>query len=173
VVRRGALSLGGSTPLAADDVEPSAGPDLPWPAAAAWPDDPRLRSAVHLTVVPAERISETVGVVGWLGAANVLATAELVAVLRRWEDLWGLVPTAIEVEGAVLHLLARRPPLDADGVRRMLMELCAVSDEVEAHVRAGEDRTGARLGAGDYRKLARGDHCERFIGHRWWSMWWD
>src|SRR5436190_2148497 len=74
----------------------------------AWTMIPAGRG-MRLGLVAADRGSDALSVVGWNGAANYTGdTAELSAVLRTWEDRFGV--RVIGVGFAELYLSVAAPP---------------------------------------------------------------
>lgn len=112
-------------------------------------------SAPHLALVPARRSADIPAAVGWTGPANHESdTARLCAVLRSWEDRFGIRVVGLGFDVLVVSVAA--PPAT-------LTEATAVAAE---HFAFCPDNV--LQGAGDLAAYA-----EQLVGEHAWSFWWD
>ncbi|MGK5498393.1 DUF4253 domain-containing protein [Streptomyces sp. URMC 125] len=110
----------------------------------------------RLALVPARNSSEIPAAIGWTGAlAHGADAARRAAVLRSWEERFGVRVVALETEA--LHLSVPSPPCDAAQALPLAAEHYAFCPPV------------VRQGAGT---LAR--YAEKWLpGRDLWSFWWD
>jgi hypothetical protein len=81
-------------------------------------------AGARLGLVPCRRPADAVALVGWDGAVNVTGPAEVSAVLRSWEDRWGVVLAGLDFDTVTLVLA--HPPQDAQQALRMAAEVAAL-----------------------------------------------
>lgn len=84
----------------------------------------RPGGSARLGLVSCRRPADTVGLMGWLGAINYRRPAEVSAVLRSWEERFGVVPVGLGF--ATLTLLVTRPPTTEDDAQRVAAEVAAL-----------------------------------------------
>ncbi|MDQ0959929.1 hypothetical protein QFZ66_003807 [Streptomyces sp. B4I13] len=114
-----------------------------------------LFAAPHLALVPARRSADVPAALGWTGPANhENDTARLCAVLRSWEDRFGIRVVGLGFDVLVLSVAA--PPATS-------AEAAAVAAE---HFAFCPDNV--LQGDGDLASYA-----ERLAGEHAWSFWWD
>ncbi|MDX3314931.1 DUF4253 domain-containing protein [Streptomyces sp. ME08-AFT2] len=114
-----------------------------------------LFAAPHLALVPARRSADVPAALGWTGPANhENDTARLCAVLRSWEDRFGIRVVGLGFDVLVLSVAA--PPATP-------AEAAAVAAE---HFAFCPDNV--LQGEGDLASYA-----ERLVGEHAWSFWWD
>ncbi len=115
----------------------------------AWPKEP------HLALVPARRSADIPAAVGWTGPLNHdNDVARLCAVLRSWEDRFGIRVVALGFD--ILAVSVAAPPTT-------LAEAEAVAAE---HFAFCPDNI--TQGTGSLREYA-----EDLVGDRTWYFWWD
>jgi hypothetical protein len=115
----------------------------------AWPKEPRL------ALVPARRSADIPAAIGWTGPLNHdNDVARLCAVLRSWEDRFGIRVVALGFDILVVSVAA--PPTT-------LAEAEAVAAE---HFAFCPDNIVQ--GTGSLREYA-----QSLVGERGWSFWWD
>lgn len=119
-------------------------------------DEPRSWfAAPHLALVPARRSADVPAAVGWTGPVNhENDTARLCAVLRSWEDRFGIRVVGLGFDVLVLSVAA--PPATP-------AEATAVAAE---HFAFCPDNV--LQGPGDLTSYA-----EQLVGEHVWSFWWD
>lgn len=108
----------------------------------------------RLGLVAATRSSDAITTVGWQGAVNYTGdTAKLSAVLRSWEDRFGIRSAGF----AELYLSVAAPPTsDAEAIRVAAEHFAFCPDNIWQ---------------GSATNLA--DYAERLIDASIWSFWWD
>ncbi|MFF4772578.1 DUF4253 domain-containing protein [Microtetraspora fusca] len=110
----------------------------------------------HLGLVAAERGADALTAMGWLGPVNHHETPPLSAMLRSWEDRFGV--RVVSVGFDTLHLSVAAPPTT-------LPEALHVAAE---HFVFCPDNVGQGHPDGTLRSYA-----ERLIGASSWDFWWD
>ena len=117
----------------------------------------RSRPGLRLGLVCATRGCDALTVAGWQGAANYTNdTAELSAVLRSWEDRFGV--RVIGVGFADLHLSVAAPPSTRDEALRVAAEHFAFCPD------------NVWQGASPCTLTA---YARRLVGAPTWHFWWD
>lgn len=113
-----------------------------------WPRTP------HLALVPARRSADIPAAVGWSGPLNHDDdVARLCAVLRSWEDRFGIRVVALGFDTLVVSVAA--PPVTRADAEALAAEHFAFCPDNLAHSRS--------VGA----------YAEELTGARTWSFWWD
>ncbi|MEU9283859.1 DUF4253 domain-containing protein [Streptomyces sp. NPDC048275] len=116
-----------------------------------WFKEPRL------TLIPARRSADIPAAIGWSGAVNYAGdVARLCAVLRSWEDRFGIRVVALTFDQLVVSVAA--PPTT-------MAEAEAVAAE---HFAFCPDN----ITQGDHEAL-RTYAAHEVLGKRSWSFWWD
>ncbi|MFD4880321.1 DUF4253 domain-containing protein [Streptomyces sp. NPDC058420] len=116
-----------------------------------WLKDPRL------ALVPARRSADIPAAIGWMGAANhENDTALLCAVLRSWEDRFGIRVVALGFDRLVLSVAA--PPATLEEAEEIAAEHFAFCPD---NITQGHHET--------LRAYARHEVLDRQV----WSFWWD
>ena len=111
---------------------------------------------MRLGLIPVDRAADALAVAGWEGALNYVSdAAQLSAVLRSWQDRFGVFP--IGVGFAELHLSVAAPPTDISQALKMAAE----------HFAFCPDNVW-QCGANDLATYAH-----RLVGASTWSFWWD
>ncbi|SFC18161.1 DUF4253 domain-containing protein [Micromonospora sediminimaris] len=137
-------------------------PGEPWMAperhADHWAEQLSLaQPAMRLGLVPAERGSDALAVLGWLGAANhTNDPGMLSAVLRSWEDRFGV--RVIGVGFAELYLSVAAPPEETTEALRVAAEHFAFCPD---NVWQGQ------------RPCTLAAYAERIVDAPTWAFWWD
>ncbi|NYD23277.1 DUF4253 domain-containing protein [Kineococcus aurantiacus] len=129
----------------------------PLAAAARFADELVTRSGHHhLGLVAADRGADVLAAIGWFGAVNSdVAPATLSAVLRSWEDRFGVRVVALGFD--TLHVSVAAPPASLPQALPVTAEhLAFCPGEV------------TQLGPGGVR-----EHAAALVGHRAWGFWWD
>ncbi|MFD5590603.1 DUF4253 domain-containing protein [Streptomyces griseorubiginosus] len=160
-----------------DDGEGTAGEDdWSWPglaeAPSALPADPDRRAAEtadalldegswfkdpRLALVPARRSADIPAAIGWTGPLNhENDVARLCAVLRSWEDRFGIRVIALDFDSLVVSVAA--PPTTQEDAEAVAAEHFAFCPD---NIHQGSHRT--------LREYA--EHA--VLGQRTWSFWWD
>ncbi|MFE2265484.1 DUF4253 domain-containing protein [Streptomyces griseosporeus] len=112
-----------------------------------WLDDP------HLALVPARRSADIPAAIGWTGPLNhENDVARLCAVLRSWEDRFGIRVVALGFDTLTVSVAA--PPTDPTAAERLAVEHLAFCPDnfAEAGIRT---------------------YTEALLGERAWTFWWD
>ncbi|WP_204291240.1 DUF4253 domain-containing protein [Micromonospora gifhornensis] len=113
-------------------------------------------SEAHLGLVPAQRSSEVLAAVGWHGAINHIGVAELCAVLRSWEDRFGV--RVIGAGFAELYLSVAAPPSTIDEALPIAAEHFAFCPD---NILQGQ------------RPYTVAAYAERLVDAPTWAFWWD
>jgi hypothetical protein len=102
-----------------------AAPDIPDPELAArymvtkiYPD--LSQGQDYIGLVPARRSADIPAVMGWLGATNHIDPGTLSAVLRTWEDRFGV--RVIGMTGATLYVSVAAPPAALEQATHVALE---------------------------------------------------
>ncbi|MFD7435923.1 DUF4253 domain-containing protein [Streptomyces sp. NPDC059861] len=115
-----------------------------------WLKEPRL------ALVPARRSADIAAAIGWSGPVNHEDdVARLCAVLRSWEDRFGIRVVALTFDQLIVSVAA--PPTTPDAARAVAAEHYAFCPD---HV----DRSGFP---------ASDAYAEQLIDREFWSFWWD
>ncbi|MET9787583.1 DUF4253 domain-containing protein [Streptomyces canus] len=116
-----------------------------------WFKEPRL------ALVPARRSADIPAAIGWTGPMNFEGdTARICAVLRSWEDRFGIRVLALGFDQLVLSVAA--PPTTQDEAEAVAAEHFAFCPD--------------NITQGDHETLrAYAEHA--VLGQRVWSFWWD
>ena len=96
----------------------------------------------RIGLVSCSRPADAVAVVGWQGAINRLQSSEVSAVLRNWEDRFGVVLAGLSF--ATLTLLVPHPPSEPAHALRLAAEIAAFCPDA-----LWQGRDGAWLGSDD------------------------
>ncbi|MER7894550.1 DUF4253 domain-containing protein [Micromonospora sp. NPDC094482] len=118
----------------------------------------RSHPGMRLGLVASERGADSLAVAGWWGAANYTNdTAEISAVLRDWEDRFGV--RVVGLSGyATLFLSVAAPPQEFDEALRVAAEHFAFCPD---NIWQGP------------RPCTLAAYAERLIGANSWGFWWD
>jgi hypothetical protein len=108
----------------------------------------------HLGLVPADRGSSAVAVLGWDGPVNHANGAQIAAVLRSWEDRFGARVVGLGFD--TLEMSVAAPPVSLQHARRLAAEHYAFCPDNIAQ------------GPGDFELYAK-----HIRGTTTWSFWWD
>jgi hypothetical protein len=118
----------------------------------------------RLGLVRCDRPADVVAAIGWAGACNYCRAAEVSAVLRSWEDRFGVVLAGLGF--ATMTLLVPHPPVSVEEALPIAAEMVALCrDVISFDGPAGA--FGFRAG-GTVAGLAR---C--LVGESVWTLWWD
>lgn len=123
-----------------------------------------MPGAARLGLVSCDRPADAVALAGWTGAINRLGTAQVSAVLRSWEDRFGVVLVGLAF--ATITLLVTRPPSTDEDALRVAAEIAAFCPDVLSQD-GPWDGFGYAAG-GTIERLARLLH-----GRSVWNLWWD
>jgi Domain of unknown function (DUF4253) len=107
----------------------------------------------RIGLVPAQRPADILARLGWQGAVNSRATADITAVLRSWEDRFGA--QLIQVGFADIRLLVSRPPHTLEAALPVAAEHFAFSEEAHGGLRCV------------------GEIARAIVGNPFWDFWWD
>ena len=118
----------------------------------------------RLGLVPCRRPADAVALIGWRGAINRRSPEQVSAVLRSWEDRFGMVVVALGF--ATLTLLVPHPPADEAEALPLAAELAALCPDVLSQD-GPWDGFGYRSG-GTVAGLAR-----LLVNRSVWTLWWD
>ncbi|WP_409331888.1 DUF4253 domain-containing protein [Trujillonella humicola] len=118
----------------------------------------------RLGLVRCDRPADAVAVIGWYGACNYRRTEEVAAVLRSWEDRFGVVLAGLGF--ARMTLLLPHPPASLEEALPIAAEVTALCRDVIS-LDGPTDAFGWRAG-GTVEGLAR---C--LVGEPVWTLWWD
>ncbi|MCX4737530.1 DUF4253 domain-containing protein [Streptomyces antibioticus] len=110
----------------------------------------------HLALVPARRSADIPAAIGWTGPLNhENDVARLCAVLRSWEDRFGIRVVALGFDVLVVSVAA--PPTTLAAAEALAAEHFAFCpDNVEQNP-----------------PYTLGGYAERLVGERAWTFWWD
>ncbi|MFJ4471894.1 DUF4253 domain-containing protein [Streptomyces sp. NPDC089424] len=115
-----------------------------------WLKEPRL------ALVPARRSADIAAAIGWSGPVNHEGdVARLCAVLRSWEDRFGVRVVALTFDQLIVSVAT--PPTTADAAR-------AVAAEHYAFCPDNVDQSGFPTSDA---------YAEQLVGREIWSFWWD
>ncbi|MFJ5780245.1 DUF4253 domain-containing protein [Streptomyces sp. NPDC093094] len=110
----------------------------------------------HLALVPARRSADIPAAIGWTGPLNHdNDVARLCAVLRSWEDRFGIRVVALGFD--TLHVSVAAPPADLGAAEALAAEHYAFCPD-----------NVTQNGPGGLQEYAKG-----LVGERVWSFWWD
>jgi hypothetical protein len=118
----------------------------------------------RLGLVPCRRPADAVALIGWHGAINSRSPEQVSAVLRSWEDRFGLVLAGLGF--ATLTLLVPRPPADESEALPIAAELAALCPDVLSQ--DGPLDGFGYLAGGTIAGLAR-----VLVDRPVWTLWWD
>jgi hypothetical protein len=111
--------------------------------------------AARIGLVRCRRPADAVAAIGWLGSINRIEPAQVAAVLRSWEDRFGVVLAGLDF--ATLTLLVRHPPRTVEQALPIAAEIAAFCpDEV-------------RQGTYDSLRQMSG----ALVGRPFWRLWFD
>ncbi|MFG3206790.1 DUF4253 domain-containing protein [Streptomyces sp. NPDC048192] len=110
----------------------------------------------HLALVPARRSADIPAAIGWAGPVNYESdVARMCAVLRSWEDRFGIRVVALGLDTLVVSVAA--PPATPEDAEAVAAEHFAFCPD---NVLQGEETT--------VRRYAKG-----LVGRPAWNFWWD
>jgi hypothetical protein len=115
-------------------------------------------------LVPCRRPADTVALTGWQGAINRRSPEQVSAVLRSWEDRFGVVLAGLGF--ATLTVLVPHPPADEPEALRIAAELAALCPDVLSE--DGPVDGFGYLAGGTVAGLARA-----LVDRPVWTLWWD
>ena len=118
----------------------------------------------QLGLVPCRRPADTVALIGWHGAINSRTPEQVSAVLRSWEDRFGMVLVGLGF--ATLTLLVPHPPATESEALPITAELAALCPDVLSQD-GPLDGFGYASG-GTVAGLAR-----VLVNRPVWTLWWD
>lgn len=117
-------------------------------------DNPRI--PWRLGLVPAARGADALSTMGWAGPTNhENDTAKLSAVLRSWEDRFGI--RVVEIDRSTLTVSVAAPPADLDAALHLAAEHFAFCPD--------------NLWQGSYPTIA--EYAPPLLDAQSWSFWWD
>jgi len=122
------------------------------------------RELTRLGLVRCRRPADAVALIGWQGAINRRSAEEVSAVLRSWEDRFGVVLAALGF--ATLTLLVPHPPADESEALPLAAELAALCPDVLSE--DGPVDGFGYLSGGTIAGLAR-----VLVDRPIWRLWWD
>ena len=134
-IERALTPFGAPFPGLSPALPPTAGPTVVSAAALAG-------ASARFGLVSCLRPADAVALIGWQGAINRLQSAEVSAVLRSWEDRFGVVLVGLGF--ATLTVLVPHPPQDEAHALRVAAEIAAFCPDA---LWQGSD--GAWLGSDD------------------------
>ena len=118
----------------------------------------------RLGLVPCHRPADAVALIGWQGAINSRSPEQVSAVLRSWEDRFGMVLVGLGF--ATLTVLVPHPPATESGALPVAAELAALCPDVLSE--DGPVDGFGHVSGGTVAGLAR------VLVHRTvWTLWWD
>jgi hypothetical protein len=123
-----------------------------------------LRGWSRIGLVPCRRPADAVASIGWHGAINCRSAAQVSAVLRSWEERFGLVLAGLGF--ATLTLLVPHPPRNGSEALPIAAELAALCPDVLAED-GPVDGFGYTAG-GTIAGLAG-----LLVNRPVWKLWWD
>ncbi|MBX6768333.1 MAG: DUF4253 domain-containing protein [Actinomadura rubrobrunea] len=107
-----------------------------------------------LGLVSADRGADALTVAGWTGPCNHMDTEEISAVVRSWEERFGVRVVAVGFD--ILQLSVAAPPKTIEHARRVAVEhLIFCPDNIWQEI-------------GDFEEYTR-----RLVGAERWWFWWD
>ncbi|MFG2041418.1 DUF4253 domain-containing protein [Dactylosporangium sp. NPDC048998] len=113
------------------------------------------RTPWRLGLVPAARGADALTVMGWAGPVNYdNDTAKFSAVLRSWEDRFGI--SVVEIDSSTLTVSVASPPADLDAALHLAAEHFAFCPD---NLWQGPDTIG--------------EYAPLLVDARSWSFWWD
>lgn len=133
--------------------QPSAGE---WPVAFTDGD-------AHLGLVSCRRPADAVAIAGWLGAINRTGATKVSAVLRSWEDRFGVLLAGLGF--ATMTLLRTRPPASDDDALRIAAEVAALCPDALWQPEA--------LWPYEEREPSLPDVSRRVVRRDIWRLWFD
>ncbi|WP_116450219.1 DUF4253 domain-containing protein [Blastococcus litoris] len=118
----------------------------------------------RIGLVACNRPADAIASIGWLGAINSRTPAQVSAVLRTWEDRFGVVLAGLGF--ATMTLLVPRPPEEESVALSVAAEIASLCPDVLAQD-GPVDGFGYEAG-GTIAGLAR-----LLVGRTSWTLWWD
>jgi hypothetical protein len=118
----------------------------------------------RLGLVPCRRPADTVALTGWQGAMNRRSPEQVSAVLRSWEDRFGVVLAGLGF--ATLTVLVPHPPADEPEALPIAAELAALCPDVLSE--DGPVDGFGYLAGGTVAGLA-----SVLVDRPVWTLWWD
>lgn len=122
------------------------------------------RELTRLGLVRCRRPADAVALIGWQGAINRRSAEEVSAVLRSWEDRFGVVLAALGF--ATLTLLVPHPTADESEALPLAAELAALCPDVLSE--DGPMNGFGYVAGGTVAGLAR-----VLVDRPIWRLWWD
>ncbi|MFI2203896.1 DUF4253 domain-containing protein [Streptomyces sp. NPDC020192] len=118
-----------------------------------------LIEEAHLALVPARRSADIPAAIGWTGPVNYESdVARMCAVLRSWEDRFGIRVVALGLDALVVSVAA--PPTTQEAAEAVAAEHFALCPDNIVH---GEYDDAESLRA----------YAKSLIGEPLWTFWWD
>lgn len=117
----------------------------------------------HLGLVRCRRPADAVALAGWLGAINRTSSVEISAVLRSWEDRFGVILTGLGF--ATMTLLVSRPPTSEEDALGAAAEVAALCPDALWQPEA--------LWPYEEREPSLHDVSVRVVRHHIWRLWFD
>ncbi|MFB7502448.1 DUF4253 domain-containing protein [Streptomyces broussonetiae] len=112
----------------------------------------------HLALVPARRSADIPAAIGWTGPVNYdTDVARICAVLRSWEDRFGIRVVALGLDTLVVSVAA--PPTTREEAEAVAAEHFAFCPDA---VTQGEEGTDGLRG-----------YAKTLLGEPVWTFWWD
>ena len=133
--------------------EPMEDPDV----VADWYAELLHDDTARLGLVVADRSADTLAVTGWTGPANHAQTAPLAAVVRSWEDCFGVRVTRVGLD--TLDLSVAAPPQTTEHALHVAAEHFAFCPDNIQQASPGQDTLSS--------------YAEQMRGKNSWSFWWD
>ncbi|MGW0708587.1 DUF4253 domain-containing protein [Streptomyces sp. NPDC002643] len=115
-----------------------------------WLKDPRL------ALVPARRSADIPAAIGWSGTVNHEEAGRMSAVLRSWEDRFGIRVVALGFNQLTVSVAA--PPTTEDEAREITLEHFAFCPDAIVQGPASGSLT---------------DYAITLLNERTWTFWWD
>jgi hypothetical protein len=106
-------------------------------------------------MVPYRRPADAIALTGWLGSINLHTPTEVSAVLRSWEERFGVVLAGLGFD--TLALLVPHPPADMQQALPVAAEVTALCRDAITQLRADSVESLARL----------------LVGLPVWRLWFD
>lgn len=110
----------------------------------------------HLALVPARRSADIPAAIGWTGPVNYEGDiGRICAVLRSWEDRFGIRVVALGLDTLVVSVAA--PPATEEDAEAVAAEHFALCPDTLTQGSASSLR----------------DYAKTLVGSRTWTFWWD
>jgi Domain of unknown function (DUF4253) len=124
-----------------------------------WCAGLRQDGKARLGLVAADRTADSLALMGWIGPGNHAETASLAAVVRSWEDRFGV--RVVRVGFDILELSVAAPPRTTEHALRVAAE----------HYAFCPDNIGQR--SADFSQNTLAAYAEQIRGKNSWGFWWD